>query len=84
MRMATTNDDLNSFHQFAEAVIASRSTDNLHELVDIWENQQPALRAQNVTAIQAAIRDMVNGDTGRPAGDVVNELRDEFATRPAQ
>src|SRR6185369_10473258 len=35
--MAITKQDLDAFHQFAEATIADRSTESLHELVEIWE-----------------------------------------------
>jgi hypothetical protein len=34
---------------------------------------------QNVAAIKAAIRDTHNGDTGRPAHLVIEELRTELA-----
>ena len=75
--MAITTDDLSAFHNFAQARIASGDAQSLHELVDIWEIEHPApeLHAQNVAAVQAAIRDMQNGDTGRPAGQVLEELR---------
>jgi hypothetical protein len=33
--MAITKDDLDAFHQFAEAKLASRDAESLHELVDI-------------------------------------------------
>lgn len=81
--MAVTNDDLNAFHDFAAARLASGGAENLHELVDIWEieNTSPELRAQNMAAIQAAIRDMENGDSGRPAKIVIEELRNELANR---
>jgi hypothetical protein len=81
--MAITNDDLAAFHQFAEARLARRGVESLHELVDIWEQEQPTpeLHAQNVAAVRAAIRDMENGDTGRPAEKVVEELRSELVGR---
>jgi hypothetical protein len=66
--MAITKDDLVSFHQFAESKLANPGVESLHELVDIWEHEHPPakLRAQNVAAVQAAIRDMQSGDTGAP------------------
>lgn len=39
------------------------------------------IHQQNVAAIRAAIRDMHNGDTGRPADIVIEELRIEFAAQ---
>jgi hypothetical protein len=84
--MAITKQDLDAFHQFAEAKIADRSTESLHELVEIWESEQstPELHAENVAAIRAAIRDMENGDNGRPAADAIQELRAEIADRRKQ
>jgi hypothetical protein len=82
--MSITNDDLKAFHQFAEARIANRSAESLHELVEIWETERstPELQAENVAAIRAALRDMEDGDTGRPAREVIQELRTELADRP--
>lgn len=84
--MAITKDDLDAFHQFAEAKLASRGAESLYELVDIWEmaHATPELRAQNVAAVQAAIRDMENRDTGRPAENVLEGLRSELAGRRNQ
>ena len=84
--MAITSDDLNAFHHFAEARLTSDGAESLQELVDIWEIEHPTpeLHAQNVAAVRAAIRDMENGDTGRPAGKVLEELRTELAGRRNQ
>jgi hypothetical protein len=84
--MAITNDDLNAFHQFAESTLASHGAESLQELVDIWELEHPTPmdHSQNVAAVQAAIRDMENGDTGRPAERVLKELRAELAGRRDQ
>ena len=81
--MAITSDDLNAFHDFAAARLAIGGAESLHELVDVWEAEHPApeLHAQNVAAVRAAIRDMENGDTGRPAGRVLEEMRAELAGR---
>lgn len=81
--MAVTKNDLDAFHRFAEAKLASRCAESLHELVDIWEIESPTpqLHADNVAAVRAAVDDMQNGDTGRPAQQVVEELRTELAGR---
>lgn len=81
--MAITSDDLNAFHDFAAARIAHSGVESLHELVELWELEHPsaALHSQNVAAVQAAIRDMENGDAGRPAGAVLDEMRAELAGR---
>ena len=79
--MAVTRDDLNAFHEFAEAKLASRGAESLYELVDIWEIEHPGFdrHANNVAAVRAAIHDMENGDVGLPAKNVVEELRAEVA-----
>jgi hypothetical protein len=84
--MSVSKDDLNAFHQFAEAALSRGSAESLHELVDIWEteNLSPELHAQNVAAVSAAVKDMQNGDTGRPADTVINELRAELNSRSTQ
>ncbi len=81
--MAITLDELNAFHEFAEIELASRRAQSLRELVDLWEMEHPAseLHKQNVAAVRAAIRDMENGDRGRPAEKVLQELRADLATR---
>jgi hypothetical protein len=84
--MSLSIDELNAFHRFAETLLASRETDCLQELVDIWEIEHlsPEVLDQNRSAVRAALRDMASGDSGRPAKLVVNELRSEFATRSEQ
>jgi hypothetical protein len=81
--MAITSDDLNAFHSFAVARLAIGGAESLHELVDVWEAEHPAieLHAQNVAAIRAAIRDMEDGDVGRPADAILAEMRMELTSR---
>jgi hypothetical protein len=81
--MAITSDDLNAFHEFAEARLASSGAESLQDLVKLWESEHSAseLHKQNVAAVRAAIRDMENGDVGRPAGMLLEELRAELAAR---
>ena len=40
--------------------------------------------ALDVAAIQASIDDMNNGETGRDAGEVIRELRDELDLTPTE
>jgi hypothetical protein len=84
--MSITTDDLDAFHQFAQSIVASDGADSLRELIDLWEIEHPApkLYAQNVAAVRAAIRDMENGDSGRPAKLVIDEIRAELAGRRDQ
>jgi hypothetical protein len=81
--MSITTDDLHAFHQFAQARLTSDGAESLQQLVDLWELDHPApeVHSQNVGAVQAAVRDMENGDIGRPAERLVNELRAELSTR---
>jgi hypothetical protein len=81
--MSITNDDLNAFHQFAQVTLAKRGAESLQELVDLWDLEHPApkLHAENVAAVRAAIRDLENGDSGRPARPVVDEMRAELAAK---
>jgi hypothetical protein len=81
--MAITSDDLQAFHQFAQERLTSDGAESLQELVDLWEieHPKPDVHAQNVVAVRAALRDMENGDEGRPANQLIEELRAELASR---
>lgn len=75
--MALTRDELETFHRFAEAKLVTAGAESLQELVDLWTIDHPSgeVHASNVAAVQAAIRDMDAGDSGRPAKQVVQDLR---------
>jgi hypothetical protein len=76
--MAVTREQLDSFHDFAAAQIENGgSALSLEQLLDLWRiaNPTPEERAANVAAIQQALDDMVAGDTGEPAADVLRDLR---------
>ncbi len=82
-----TQDQLDSFYRFATEQIAGVGAEkSVGELYDQWrfENLSPDEIAENVAAVQASIDDMNNGDTGRDAGDVERELREEMKLPPAQ
>jgi len=77
-----TLEQIESFRQFADEYTHKEGNDlSLAELVDLWEEQNspPEEHAENVAAIQAAIDDMNNGDKGRDASEVIQELRDELS-----
>ena len=84
--MAITKHDLDAFREFAESKLSKLSAESLHELVDIWEveHQSPDVALQNKAAVEAAVRDMQNGDRGRPATIVIDELRAEFSNHVSQ
>jgi hypothetical protein len=81
--MAITTDDLQAFHRFAQERLTNDGAESLQELVDLWETEHPKpdAHAQNVAAVRAALRDMENGDQGRPAELLLEELRAELASR---
>jgi len=79
--MSTTEQDLKSFHAFAQQHISNSVADlSLDELFDLWRDENPsdALHAENVAAVAAAIDDFQNGDRGTPAGGHSAALRREF------
>lgn len=80
----TTREQVESFYQFATDHLAKRAGEkSVDELFDQWrfENLTPEEVDENVAAIQAAIDDMQNGDTGRDASEIERELRNEFNLR---
>jgi hypothetical protein len=52
-----------------------------HRFADHLDSQT---HSQNVAAVRAAIRDMENGDRGRPATQLLNELRAKLTAEPHQ
>jgi hypothetical protein len=84
--MSITKHDLDSFHEFAESRLSKLRPETLHELVDIWEieHESSEVGKQNRIAVAAAVRDMQNGDRGRPATIVIDELRAEISNQTAQ
>ncbi|HWL10774.1 MAG TPA: hypothetical protein VNQ76_20370 [Planctomicrobium sp.] len=77
----TTLKQIEAFHEFAsEQVRKGETTWTLGELVDLWELQNLTADefSENVAAIQEAIDDLQNGETGRPAMELVRELRGQL------
>lgn len=76
-----TKEQIESFYRFATDQLTNGGTQkSIDELYDQWryENLSPEEVAENVAAIQSAIDDMDAGDTGRDAGDIERELRQEL------
>lgn len=80
--MAVTASEIAAFHDFALEQLRIESPNSLESLVDAWRILHPAPleNAENIAAIRAALRDMEDGDIGRPANHVVRELRLELAS----
>jgi len=80
----TTQEQIDSFHQFATAKLANGGTaKSVDELYDEWrsENVSDDEFSRNVAAIQASIDDLNNGVLRRDAHEVVQEAREQFKLR---
>ena len=76
--MPATEQDLDRFTQFARSRLAAGEDRlSLDELFDLWRSKNPsdADRAENVTAINASIRDFQQGERGTLAGEDSAALR---------
>jgi len=75
-----TQQQIDSFHQFALKQVSNGGSGlSLEQLFDLWQVQNPSAEelSESVAAVKSALRDMENGDTGRPVEDVIAELRRE-------
>ncbi len=75
-----TQQQIDSFHDFATQHVSNGGAGlSMEQLFDLWQEQQPTAEelTESVAAVQAALKDMENGDTGRPVEDVIAELRNE-------
>ena len=77
--MAITQSDLDSFNLFAQSKLDD-SNMTLDELWHLWRIENPTDEeyAENVAAVNAAIEDYKAGDQGRPAGELIQELREKL------
>jgi hypothetical protein len=76
--MATTTDELRSFYQFAETRLRNGGCDqSLDDLYAEWRagNPTPTELEGDVRAVRASLRDMDEGETGRPVSDFIAEFR---------
>jgi len=76
-----TQEQIDSFHSFATEQLRTGGKDKtVDQLYDQWrfENPSPEEFEENVAAIQGAIDDMNNGDTGRDADEVIAEVRNRY------
>jgi hypothetical protein len=79
--MTTTGRDLQQFNEFArQRLRVGDEQPSLVELMDLWQIEHPsdAQHAENVAAMNAAIADFKNGDRGRLAGSLSQELRQQL------
>jgi hypothetical protein len=79
--MSTTEDDIRSFQEFAMSRISQDGADTeLEDLLDEWrrQNPDPDQQQQDLLAIKAAVTAWDNGDLGRPADEVLAEIRAKY------
>jgi hypothetical protein len=75
--MSVNQDQLDHFHQFATDRINRGEAVSLEDLVADWSGAELSEEdlTRNAATIQKAVDDMDAGDTGRPAREVLGELR---------
>ena len=72
--MATSEHEIDSFSEFAKSQLNDRGSGvSLDELFDEWRIVNPP--SEDALAIQASIRDMEKGKTGRPFEEFAAEFR---------
>jgi hypothetical protein len=75
------NADSQAFHQFLGAQLQLGGGEKSpEELLALWraEHPTPEELRESVTAVQEAIADMESGDAGRPAREVIEDLRKKY------
>jgi hypothetical protein len=71
-------EELRQFHEFVGRQLQTpEPTMTPEECLTAWRNLQPSDRefAESLADVQAALRDMEQGDTGVPAREYLRELR---------
>jgi len=81
--MATdlVQNELEQFHAYVgERLRTAEWRVSPEEVLDEWLllHPDPQAHAENVMAVKAAIRDMEAGDRGRPADEVLRDIRHEL------
>lgn len=62
--MATTEQEIDGFAEFAKAQLGLEKDLSLDDLLDQWRLQHPP--TEDAVAVKASLRDMDRGETGRP------------------
>jgi hypothetical protein len=76
----STQDQINSFHQFALQQLSDGEELSIDELYDTWRTQNAT--PEDLAAVQAAIDDMQNGDRGMPLEEHVGQMREKHKIPP--
>lgn len=83
----TVKEQLESFYRFANEQLEADDCDkSLDELFQEWRAayRTSAEYRENVAAIQVALDGLRNGDKGRPAEEVIAELRERLENSEAR
>lgn len=78
--MAATTRELQSFYEFVEQRLQGRTCDrSLDDLFSEWRacNPTPEELVTNSLAVRASLRDMDEGETGRPIDEFAAEFRQQ-------
>jgi predicted transcriptional regulator len=77
--MLVTQQDLDSFHRFAQQKLHNGGTESIEELFDLWriENPTPEDQAEIHAAIRQGLADIKAG-RGRPVADVIADLSRKY------
>jgi predicted transcriptional regulator len=77
--MLVTQQDLDSFHRFAQEKLQNGGAESIEELFDLWRIERPS--AEEQAEIHAVIRQGladIKAGRGRPADEVMSELRRKY------
>ena len=73
--MATSEQDIDNFYQFAKSRLKNGGSElSLEQLFDEWTIKNPP--HEDALAVQASIRDMENGESGRAFDDFASDFRE--------
>lgn len=76
-----TQEQIESFCRFAaEQLQQGEHTLSMSDLFDLWETQnlKSAEHDENIAAIRASLNDLLAGESGRDAAEIIRELRVKF------
>lgn len=64
--------EIEDFTSFVKAHLSEGAATSLDELYDRWREVHPAM--EDALAVQASLRDMEGGESGRPFGEFVADF----------
>jgi hypothetical protein len=75
--MSTTSDELQQFYVFARHRLHEVSGETLDDIYAEWRSSNPRADVldQDAKAVKASLRDLDEGELGRPVGEFATEFR---------